>query len=88
MVKLVDIRNKFSEIDTICNSCGREWSITVKSHIYGKHNCPSCTGHLKWSYNRFIQRAREIHGNKFNYDNVHSEHVNNNEIKIPLKCYT
>lgn len=84
----IDIRNKFSEITITCNLCGHEWITTIKSHIYGKNNCPSCTGHLRWTYNRFMQRAKEIHGNKFNYDIVDSGQVINNESRIPVKCNT
>lgn len=81
------IVNKRSKIPIKCNTCLHEWTPTVDSHMSGQ-NCPSCTGHLKWTYDRFIKIACEIHGDKYNYSQVRPEHIAGVDSNIPIICNT
>jgi hypothetical protein len=39
-------------------------------HISRKQGCPDCAGTKKGTKEKFIQKAQNIHGNKYNYNNV------------------
>lgn len=57
-------------------------------HVLRAHGCPSCANEKKGDTLRsdtesFIERAKSIHGDKFNYDNV--EYVNNHT-KVRITC--
>lgn len=44
-----------------------DWSMPAKDHISYKRGCPYCSG-VKYNTQTFIERAKKVHGNKFNYD--------------------
>jgi hypothetical protein len=50
-----------------CTICGHQWEPYAKSVIHAKSGCPSCAGNLKITTQMFIDRARLIHENKFDY---------------------
>lgn len=81
------IINKRSKVPIKCNTCHHEWTPTVGTHIDGK-NCPSCTGHLRWTYERFIVEARAVHDDKYDYSQITPEHITNVQSCVPIKCKT
>lgn len=65
--------NNCSKIEIICPEHGSFWQI-AKNHMTG-HNCPKCSIEklkriFSKSYKKFIEQAKQIHGNKYNYDLV------------------
>jgi len=53
----------------------------ISNHINNKQGCPNCTKINKLTNDIFINRAKEKHGNKYNYSNV--EYINGmNKVKI------
>lgn len=73
-------------IPVLCRSCNFEWKPSVQNHVSG-HNCPVCMGNAPWTLERFLEKAAEIHGNKYNYDNIKSEHIQGYKSKILIKCH-
>lgn len=59
------ISNGKSRILILCNTCKYEWIPTISDHVTGKY-CVSCAGNLKWYYERFITKTKEINRNKRN----------------------
>ena len=57
----------------ICPEHGAFWQ-TPNAHLSGK-NCPKCVGGVKKTTEDFIVKAREVHGDKYDYSKV--EYVNN-----------
>lgn len=43
---------------------------TPSNHIGNKSGCPKCNGGVKIDREEFIRRARETHGDRYNYDKV------------------
>ncbi len=76
-----------SKIPIICKSCGYQWSPSIHNHIYG-YGCPDCSGNAKWTLERFLERAKGIHGDKFDYSRVMQGHIENNKSKVPIVCKT
>jgi len=70
----VNYVNKYSRVIIICPIHG-EFTQSARAHLYGRRGCKKC-GFTKTSINKtmsveqFLQKARKVHGDKYNYDNV------------------
>jgi hypothetical protein len=64
-----------------CNKHGDFLQIP-ESHLQGR-GCPKCGGSQKLATNDFINRAKEIHNNKYNYDKVN---YINSQTKVSIGC--
>lgn len=83
------ICNKYSKVPLICNNCNYgingEWTPTIHDHINGNCGCPRCANNI-WTYDKFIIKAIEIHGNSVNYDHVIPELIVNAYSKLFIIC--
>ena len=61
------------EVTIICPEHG-EFKQRPNDHLNGI-GCPKCSGHVKLTTEEFIKRAREIHGDKYDYSKVN--YINN-----------
>ena len=69
-------------ITIICPVHG-EFKTTPSSHIHQKVGCYKCSGKIsKYTTETFIEKAREVHGNKYNYSKVVFKTTNENIIII------
>lgn len=55
-----------STVIVICPDHG-EFEVNAKRHYSASSGCPSCTNYIKNDLNKFIERARLIHGDKYDY---------------------
>ena len=53
------------------------------AHINNKQGCPRCGGTGRLTQKTFIERAKQIHGDKYDYSNVNYK---NNKIYINITC--
>lgn len=53
-------------ITLICNDCGYEFEMIACNHLAGQ-SCPKCQNKLKITKEIFIERAKEIHQDKYDY---------------------
>lgn len=55
----------------ICKKCGNIFEMSLNNHIYQKQGCKFCS-HRSYAYttDEFIKRAREIHGDRYDYSKV------------------
>lgn len=67
----------------ICKTHG-EWLQSPTSHLKG-HNCPTCTGNSRLTKLEFITKAKNIHGDVFDYSKVKYENAHK---KIIITCRT
>ena len=74
-----------SHIPLSCNICFHKWNPTVSAIIEGK-GCPSCNGHLRWTLDRFVKAAREIHGDKYDYSAITEAHISGQLSAVPITC--
>jgi len=77
----VDYKNTRVKIIIICSKHG-EFLQRPDIHL-SKHGCPRCAGNLKYSNEEYIKKAKEIHGNKYDYSKVDYK---NNKCKIIIIC--
>ena len=69
------------KIKIICKKHGI-WEQTAHSHLKG-HNCPKCTGNIPLTKKEFVDRARNIHGDIYDYSL--SNYINAHT-KVLIKC--
>lgn len=55
----------------------------ARSHLYG-HGCPQCSGKKKYDKEYFLIKAKEVHGNKYDYSLI--EKIKNNRTLLPIMC--
>jgi ribosomal protein L36 len=78
---LTEYRLAHSEITIICHDHG-QFKQRAYSHLNGK-GCPECGGSEKLTTEVFIDRARAVHGDRYDYSRV--EYLNSNT-KITIVC--
>lgn len=58
--------NQNEKLCIICPEHGEFWQ-TPTAHIFLKEGCPKCSGHYTMTTEEWIEKAREIHGDKYDY---------------------
>lgn len=71
----VEYTNNHTKVCIICPEHGEFWQIPY-NHYNLKRGCPRCTGNgaYKLTTNEFIDKAKKIHGDKYDYSKV--EYIN------------
>ena len=79
----VDYLNSNTKVIIICKMHG-EFKQNPHSHIgKQKHGCPKCSKNCKLTVKEFIEKAKIIYGNKYDYSKVNYDNINN---KIMISC--
>lgn len=71
----------------ICITCPEHGDIWVLPYVFLKstYGCPECSGLKKWDTKKFIEKAIETHGNKYDYSKtVYVNKRNNVIITCPI----
>jgi superfamily II DNA or RNA helicase len=66
----VDFKNAKTKVVLICRKHG-EFEIRASEHITSKRGCSKCAGKSSYTTQTFIEKARQIHGERYIYDKVH-----------------
>ena len=77
----VNYINANTKVCIVCPIHGEFWQ-KPGMHLLG-NGCPKCNKSCKIDTNTFIERARQIHGNKYNYSKVE---YTNNKTKVCIIC--
>ena len=78
---LVNYKNTNTKVKIVCQKHGIFEQIP-KSHLKGS-GCPKCNGGIKLDNKSFIEKAKLIHGERYDYSNIH---YINSQIKIKIEC--
>ena len=79
---LVNYKNYYTPVKIICNIHG-EFMQTPNIHLIAKCGCPKCCGFGKTNQDEFIQKAKMIYGDKYDYSLAEYIH---NEKKVKIIC--
>lgn len=85
-VKAEHITSNTSKIIITHKLCGYKWDVTICSHITSKRGCPECAGNIKYTLVRFLERAKKVHEDKFDYSKITKEHIHGKKSLIPITC--
>ncbi len=66
---LVDYKTNDTKVAIVCKDHGVFYQAPAK-HILLKNGCPTCGGSLKLTTEIFIEQARQVHGNFYDYSKV------------------
>ena len=77
----VEYKNNRTKVCIICPEHGEFWQ-TPNNHLIGQ-GCPICSGNVRLTKEEFINRAKGVRGDKYDYSNV--EYVNT-ETKVRIIC--
>ena len=80
-VKLI---SKGRKVEIICSVHG-VFEQSFEKHIDRKQGCPICSGNVKMTTEQFIKKARQIHGDKYDYSKVYYV---DNHTKVKIVCAT
>ena len=78
----VNYINTDTKVCIICSIHGEFWQ-TPYHHINRKQGCPKCNKSYKLTTETFIEKAKKVHGNKYDYSKV--EYVNS-KTKVCIIC--
>lgn len=85
----VDYQNNKTKVCIICHKKdengiehGEFWQ-RPNDHISSKAGCPKCKKVFRYDTKSFIEKAKNIHGSKYNYDKV--DYINN-KTKVVIIC--
>lgn len=81
---LVNYINSSSKVEIICNEHGI-FNQSPNNHLKGA-GCPSCCGLIKPTTGEFIEKAKKIHGNKYDYSLTKYINIRTN-VKIICKIH-
>jgi len=77
----VDYKNNHTKVNIICKKHDK-FKQTPSCHLSGQ-GCPVCSGHYKHTIEDFLKKAKEIHGDIYNYSKVVYEKSNE---KVTIEC--
>ena len=75
----VDYKNANTKIIIICKIHG-EFDKTPSKHTNSKQGCAKCSGYYIPTTDEFIENAKLIHGDRYNYSKVDYKYSNENVI--------
>lgn len=78
---LVEYKNNKTKVKIICKKHGI-FEQCPNTHLQGR-GCLLCTGHKKFTTEEFIEKAKKIHGDKFDYSLTEYE---NDKTKVSIIC--
>ena len=79
---LVEYKNNYTKVKIICSEHG-VFEQNPNNHISKKRGCAKCVSRYNYSSKEFIENAREIHGDKYDYSLVEYK---NAKAKVKIIC--
>lgn len=76
------IKNLDSKVPVKCNQCQFKWTPTVRRHANGKSKCKRCANKEPWHLQKFLTKAKEKHGDKYDYSKITEDDISNKLITI------
>ena len=67
-------KNANSPVSIVCRKHGQ--FIQRASHHLKGHSCPRCSGVGRYTTERYVETARSVHGNRYDYSRVRYKHKN------------
>jgi hypothetical protein len=78
----MNYKRSHEPINIICKICDNNFKQLISNHINQKQGCPFCSGRYM-DTEIFVKKAKEVHGNEYNYKEVNYE---KSSIDIKIIC--
>lgn len=81
----VNYVNNSAKVELYCKTCQEWFSVSPREFLSGVHGCPKCAKNAAFmTVEEFKKKAKEIHGDKYNYDLITELHGTSS--KVLIKC--
>lgn len=80
----ISYKNNITPIEIVCPTHGGFFQKPAP-HLRG-HGCPECVKRDRWSDKKFIKRAFEVHGDKYDYSTALKSGITSASQKISITC--
>lgn len=77
----INYKNNHTDIEIICSKHG-SFKQTPQKHLFGR-GCPECGGSMRLTNEKFIEKAKFIHDNLYDYSEVRYK---NSDTDVIIKC--
>lgn len=77
----VNYKNTHEKVCILCPKHGEFWQTPIK-HLEG-NGCPKCYGNVRLTTEEFVEKAKQIHGDKYDYS---SSEYENSRTKLKIIC--
>ena len=89
--EILNIKNTQERVKIFCPYCNQIKNVKLRRIFYFNSICGCRTNGVKIQYKRFLDRAKEIHGDKYDYSLITEEwwrenYKNSQKTKIPIIC--
>lgn len=74
--------NSQTKVKIMCPEHGEFWQ-KPNNHLMGE-GCPYCSGNVKLTPENFIEKAKTVHGNKYDYSRI--TYISGNKVKLDIVC--
>lgn len=66
----IEYKNTKTKVKIFCKKCQKYFKQIASDHINNKSGCFNCCGNKRKTTEQFIQKAKQIHGDKYDYSKV------------------
>ncbi|MFW6130577.1 MAG: hypothetical protein ACOC56_05270 [Atribacterota bacterium] len=80
---MVDYKNNKTKVKIICLNCNKVFEQRPNDHLSG-NGCYSCSNIKRSNTKKFIKKAKQIHGERYDYSIT--KYQNNNKTKVKIIC--
>lgn len=84
ITRLDDFQYVSKRIRLLCDVCSHEWGTTPFRIVSRQTGCPKCAGVLKLTTSEFVTKAKQRHGDKYNYSRVVYQTA---KTKVEIVCH-
>lgn len=78
-------KNSANKVLLTCKNCNKENLQAIRGHVAG-YGCFWCNKTQPWTYNRFIETAVNIHGERYDYSNIKPGDIQGTRSKLKIFC--
>lgn len=86
IVAVMDTLRSTMDVKIGCNVCGDIFIQNAGAHLNSKCGCPGCKGRIPYDYNLFIKKAKETHGNDYDYSLISRIDPLDSQTKVEIIC--
>ena len=78
--------NNHTPVTIVCRAKGHVFSMLPSNHTHSRfpQGCRECSGRARWSLERFLHEAKELHGERYSYEQI--QEVTSGRRRLPILC--
>ena len=78
------VKGNKSKIPVRCLECAQIWTPNI-TNLLQKHGCPNCANNIRYTFESFLEKTRQLYGGKFDYEPLES--IRGSSSKVRIECH-